>query len=326
MKKIISFLFAAIFLGILILSCHKEDVKPNTIFKNGLSIRYFEDLQELQYELDNIANMDFDELVEYESNLNFNSYGKTAYLLVEELTGDTTILSEEMLAQIEQYYPQYFIITTECDENADIIVDIRYDNTPFTFIMNEDRMFQVGDSVYKVFDDCLVITDIANIEDLSSLDEDGLPEIEGNEDYLVLYYQEEEAKTNHGRYLYEEGVNGKEKVKSWLVLTQLERHSVNGCVIASYSLDLKIKGFRKFCGIFWPVKRTLSDNIYCGISINNVTYYNSDQGSSSGYVRNVPIMWGLNMEAPLYYQPQYYITYAVGYARTPAAIAVYNYQ
>ena len=98
-----------------------------------------------------LSNMDFDELVEYESNLSFNSYGKTAYLLVEELTGDTTILSEEMLAQIEQYYPQYFIITTECDEDTDIIVDIRYDNTPFTFIMNEDRMFQVGDSVYKVY-------------------------------------------------------------------------------------------------------------------------------------------------------------------------------
>ena len=98
-----------------------------------------------------LSNMDFDELDEYESNLSFNSYGKTAYLLVEELTGDTTILSEEMLAQIEQYYPQYFIITTECDEDTDIIVDIRYDNTPFTFIMNEDRMFQVGDSVYKVY-------------------------------------------------------------------------------------------------------------------------------------------------------------------------------
>ena len=98
-----------------------------------------------------LSNMDFDELDEYESNLSFNSYGKTAYLLVEELTGDTTILSEEMLAQIEQYYPQYFIITTECDEDTDIIVDIRYDNIPFTFIMNEDRMFQVGDSVYKVY-------------------------------------------------------------------------------------------------------------------------------------------------------------------------------
>ena len=323
MKKFFSFLLIASIVGVTLFGCKKEDVNPNTTLKNGMSIRCFDDFQELQSEMENIANMDFDELLEYESELNFNSYGKNAYLLVEELTGDTTMLSGEMLSQIEQYYPQYFVIL---EEDTNFLVDVRYGNTPFSFIMNENRMFIIGDSVYKVFDNCLVITDIANIEDLTALDEDGLLEIDGNEDYIVLYYQEEEAKTNYGRSLYKEGVNGKEKVKSWLVLTQLERHSVNGCVIASYSLDLKIKGFRKFCGIFWPVKRTLSDNIYCGISINNVTYYNSDQGSSSGYVRNVPIMWGLNMETPLYYQPQFYITYAVGYARIPAAIAVYNYQ
>ena len=323
MKKIISFLFAAIFLGILILSCHKEDVKPNTTLKNGMSIRCFDDFQELQSEMENIANMDFDELVEYESELNFNSYGKIAYLLVEELTGDTTILSVEVLSQIEQYYPQYFVIL---EEDTNYLVDVRYGNTPFSFIMNENRMFIIGDSVYKVFDNCLVITDLANIEDITALDEDGLLEIDGNEEYIVLYYQEEEAKTNYGRSLYEEGVNGKEKVKTWLVLTEVYRFSYMGNTISHFCLSFKIKGFRKFCGIFWPVKRTLSNDILCAVSINNESCWGAKQGSSSGFVREIYPIWITNVVTPQYYRPEYYISHAVGYGRTPAAIAVYNYQ
>ncbi|MBO4503527.1 MAG: hypothetical protein J5730_01775 [Bacteroidales bacterium] len=322
MKKFLSFLIIVSFIGLTLFGCEKKDVNPNTTIKNGMSIRHFENVLELKSEMDNIADMDFDELLEYEGELSFNSYGKTAYILLEELTNDTTLLSAEMLEQIEQYYSQYFVIL---EEDTDFLVDVRYDNTPFSFIMNENRMFIVGDSVYKVFDNCLVITDIANIEDLTSLDEDGLPEIEGSEDYIVLYYQED-AKTNYGKSIDKECVIGKEKVKTFLVLTEIYRFSYNGNTISHFCLSFKIKGFRKFCGIFWPVKRILSNNINCGISINNISYYNSKQGFSYGYKREVYPIWITNVVTPQYYLPQYYIRYAVGDGRTPAAIAEYDFQ
>lgn len=323
MKKFFSFLLIASIVGVTLFGCKKEDVNPNTTFKNGMSIRHFENFLELKSEMDNITDMDFDELLEYESELNFNSYGKNAYLLVEELTGDTTMLSGEMLSQIEQYYPQYFVIL---EEDTNFLVDVRYGNTPFSFIMNENRMFIIGDSVYKVFDNCLVITDIANIEDLTALDEDGLLEIDGNEDYIVLYYQEEEAKTNYDKSLCVDSINGKEKVKTCLVLTEMYRFSHNGDTKSHFCLSFKIRGFRKFCGIFWPVKRTLSNDILCRVSINNESYWGANQGSSSGFVREVYPIWLTNVVTPQYYRPEYYISYAVGYGRTPAAIAVYNYQ
>lgn len=43
-------------------------------------------------------------------------------------------------------------------------------------------------------------------------------------------------------------------------------------------------------------------------------------------LREVYPIWLTNVVTPQYYRPEYYISYAVGYGRTPAAIAVYNYQ
>ena len=131
---------------------------------------------------------------------------------------------------------------------------------------------------------------------------------------------------NYGNHIQGEATNDKEKVKTDLYATTVDNRMVDGRLCFIAYMYLKIKGFRKFAGTFWPVQRTLSDNIAGGMVVHTTEYWNSVSGGSEGFQRTENIIAEPLQMPENITSPAIYISYAVGYGRIPAVAAVYNFQ
>lgn len=314
---------------LVLVSCDKENVNNHQVsaFRSGGgNIRTFESMEDLYKEIQLLSDMDFDDIVSYENRNAYQSFGRLAYQAVETILQDSSN-PENMLRQLYNY-PLYLQTTTK---DTIQYIDIRYDNTPFTFIMNRDRVFIVSDSVYKVFDTCIVKCGTKQIDSLILMDEDDLKGIGDNPNFHIWPINPpivipQGAYTNYGYKITRDSINGKEKVKTELCSTTLDNRMVNGRLCFIAYLYLKTKGYRKFAGIFWPVKRTLSDNIAGGMVVHTNEYRNSRTGTSKGFQRTENIITEPLQMPEFITSPAIYISYAVGYGRVPAVKAVYNCQ
>ncbi len=81
MKKIFIMAFTAIFAGMILSSCEKEDVEktnPNSNLKSSLEMRVFDDVVALNEEVTKTTQMSFEELVSYD----FESEKENAWYLL----------------------------------------------------------------------------------------------------------------------------------------------------------------------------------------------------------------------------------------------------
>jgi len=327
MKKMFSLCVCVV--ALVLVSCDKEKVynpQDSALRAGNKSVRTFESMDDLYREINLLNDMDFNEIVSYEDMNGYQSFGRLAYQAVETILQDSSN-PDLMLRQLNNYQLYLQTIT----EGTTQYVDIRYDNTPFTFIMNKDRIFIVADSVYKVFDTCIVKCGISQKESLIFMDENDLREVEDTPEFHICSLNPPFAITqrkysNYGDHIQQDAVNDKEKVKTDLYSIPVDSRMVNGRLCFTAYMYLKIKGFRKFAGTFWPVQRTLSDNIAGGMVVHTTEYWNSVSGGSEGFQRTENII-AKPLQMPEYItSPAIYISYAVGYGRIPAVAAVYNFQ
>lgn len=326
MKKIIMMALIAVITGIMLMGCEKEKSLCEKSIPTTYSIREFVSINQLCEEIKYIGQLDYDSIVTYESSKNFQSYGTLAYNALERVTVDTTISLRNLMGMVSMYNDYLHIYSEEDD---DYYLDVKYDNSPYTFIVNEDRMFAVDNKLYKVFEDCIVITTKSNFDSLLNLDDADVKGIEDNNNYNIIPIIINHGSVNTGsasniKVLNEEGTEGKERIKSNLSCSILGYpQSIGGFKRTTVGLSLKSKAFRKFV-VFWPVKRTISHHISAGMDFEGGMYNGSDYGSSFGFSRE-NILVAKTIDVQPYRNPEYGVHSAYGYVRIPAVKAEYNY-
>jgi len=159
-------------------ACHKDGAK--SISKNdiGDNMRHFPSWEAVYNEVNTLFTMSREDLTAYEQSIGFQSFGSKAnaiyYPIAESIMENNIELDVDKAMEYISQYPQYLQLVNEDGENSFIP---KYDCNPFRYVMNNDRMFRVGDSVYKVFDCVLLGIPAEKAESLFNITDENIEEV-----------------------------------------------------------------------------------------------------------------------------------------------------
>jgi len=163
--------------GIVFYACKKDGTTP--FKKNADNMRVFASWEAVYDEIEILYAMDKQGLEYYENGINFHSFGRKAdaiyYHIVDSIMENNIALYEDLVAMYISQYPQYLQWVVDKDGENNFIP--KYDCNPFRYIMNDERMFRVGDSVYKVFIGVILGISIEKAESLSEITEENIEEV-----------------------------------------------------------------------------------------------------------------------------------------------------
>lgn len=310
-------------------SCEKENsesLAQLTAKSSHSSIQAFDSMEQAFDEAYTLGSMSYEKFIAYEKAHNYNSFGKLAYAALDDITKDSTISLNEFYELLNKY-PDYVHIEKYDGEEY---LNIKYDNTPFTLIMNEDRMFIVDTLVYKVFENRYIACNINLFDRLLNMTDAEAELLEEGGDFLIYNCKKNRyngMKGNYGTSLSVNATNsnGKEKVVVEVYI-DTETRSVNGCVQVTNHMGCKTKGYRKALGTFWPVQRHVASDI-TGILC---TYTSEKTGHYSGaeftYTLEGPITVDVVTLPYGVSNHNSHIGAAIGYGQIPAVTRNLNFQ
>ncbi|MDR1793652.1 MAG: hypothetical protein LBR36_09510 [Bacteroidales bacterium] len=187
---------------IVLYACKKDASDKGSVtrlWKNSSSMRTFSDYDALFEEVESVSNMDETELRNHEMQIGFESFGRisdsiyrqilkdvgtsmgySCELGAEEMNdADVEFTSEDAQAYVS-LHPEYLTLCSSITESGEEEYEFlpKYWNSQFRYVMNEDKMFKVGDNIFKVFDGAVLYTSIGNASDLYAI-------TEANIDYIL---------------------------------------------------------------------------------------------------------------------------------------------
>ncbi len=242
-------------------ACTKED-KTNlehSIFNKTLptSIPYFDDLDAVDLVLNTVMTFDtISDLIAYENAQGRQSIGAISDYFVEHIDMTAFTNTETALDFCYQNSNLLDITITEDDTS----VTPKFFKTPFRYLANSDGYFAIGDKVYRLFDEGIVMTDADNYNYLSSLNVTGDFD---NPDTTIFFFSKynlnEQAQNSHTqcrKYLgyINTKTDGNDRVNLSLV-TNLNEYTYEGKV---YETEIYVTAQHKFLGIWWTSRRTLT--------------------------------------------------------------------
>jgi hypothetical protein len=182
MKKINFFWYFLIILCLCtITSCEKE--QPNfSIVMTNERILVFEDFDDLLETIIQVNQMTRAQLIEYEEQMNYTSYGRMVDDIYEAIVPQDTIILDSLYLYVENYGDYIYLEQLDEDES----LEAKFSSNPQYYIMNETRMYIVGDSVYKLFEEGLLITSLDKLSEMTTISDGELYLFVDDEDYLFL--------------------------------------------------------------------------------------------------------------------------------------------
>ena len=301
--------------GSLFWGCNKEqrnelsgDLKSKPVSSDML---YFDNFEQLFVEMTNIRKMSDEKRIDYEKSRKFTSFATVteALYLPKIEKGETT---EATIKELMGKYPDYFQLTT--DKKGEQTFEPCLPSTPFRYIANQNRMFQVGDTVYKVFEYDIVSADKDKYKLLMAVTADNLNNL--SSELTLISNNSSGSKTTYfdALYIEEEAINGNNKIR-----VTIDYYLKNqGYNVYKYKLAPEIRALYKV-GIWWWCKRTISANL----TIEAYIAYGHQRMSQSGGTSKPEYKFDLFFASGQYYYsvytplPRHGITSVVGYAETP---------
>lgn len=143
-------------------SCEKDDA--NSVESQACSnMLYFDSEEELVAEMNNVAKMTLGEKVQWEKSKGFNSIEIAAEKLYKSINPDNFKSKEEIVSFVEKN-SNYLKLTL--DGNGEYEIDTQLDESPFKYLANDKCVFQVKDSVFKVFNEGIIAVPEEKCQDL----------------------------------------------------------------------------------------------------------------------------------------------------------------
>lgn len=247
---------------LLVLSCSKSDLyTPNISSEdNDVSIPSFlkfSSLEELGNEKKQITNMTLEERKEYEELKGFISFGRKCDEIYFRIDPEKLKSVDELYEYVKEN-SKYVLI--ERDKNGELENKTVCVNSQYYYIANEEGLFQVGDDIYKIFDDGLALTNKNNLTLLRNTQSNTLSSLADNELIKLLpneitgednYYQKD-SENNCGRYKTDTTYRDNERT----VMT-ISASSTFSQYKIGYAVDILIKPSKKTLGIWFNVRRTI---------------------------------------------------------------------
>ena len=198
MFALVAFAFSACDNDVVVLD-NNTDVPNNDFAPVASNIRVFSSVDELFTEIDKTLAMSLEELYIHEKTLNqsvsaggsmlrtaavgFNSFGKIADMLYESIAVNEDEYTLEQVRALVSMHPEHLVLIKE--EDGYYTFETRLFDSDLRFIINEDRMFQMRDTLVKVLDSATIFTSKANYRELLAITDANVALID-TENFLVV--------------------------------------------------------------------------------------------------------------------------------------------
>jgi hypothetical protein len=263
-SKIVHCIIICFCCSFLFVTCtkEKESQNPLQIVMSGEGILEFENVEEFIEIMNEVNGLDSADLIDFQADKLYTSFGLICDILVFGLVIDS--LTQDSLIAYVEAHNEY--ITYEINELGEYIVNpFLFDNGAY-YLMNENRMYIIGDTCYKVFAEGTLLADLDNYEDMVSIAPSQLEEYIENCEYVFFpsscFSKKKKGKDityDLGRDTAADIQNGNQKTFVWVKLIK------NSSTSISYQVNIDAK--RRFLGIWWPVKRTYTGSFSAAIDL-----------------------------------------------------------
>lgn len=264
----------------LFISCNEEN---NLIYPDKMEVvdglKSFDSYQELYDEIETVNNLTLEELVDYENVQDYNSFGKISDLLYYNFIEDTTLTLNDILTFIERN-PKYVELVIETDTSF-----VPTYETSLRYIMNDDRIFKVQDTLFKVFTSGILSTLTSNYGKLLLIEDKDLGDLDSN--FCFSSYVTSKA----GNYRSFVNTVGNERIKIVFGYTVISYQPLTNIVKENFRLESTVRPYHKFSFYWHYAKRTISTNYTFSVLYNGTNfasyldYVNGTSPSFSRYKR-----------------------------------------
>lgn len=230
-------------------SCSKDDLVDQNL-KNSISdIFYFADDATHNDIRNKVLAMNLDELRAYEDSLGYCSFGRKCDEIYNNIDEDE-FLSEEDITKFVEMNSEYLQFI---DIDGELYLEtVLYDN-PNRYLINDDKVFQIGEYVYKVFADGMVRTNQNYKGELLQLSGDSLPYLKIYDENLTVIQRNvvsfecdtKDDAYNCGTYASDDLVVGSEKIFIRIMVEDEIKYFANGDPYTKWTSSCVAKPYRK---------------------------------------------------------------------------------
>jgi hypothetical protein len=262
MKKYLFLLLVAV--ATILASCSKNDHETSSSLENN--ILYFETIEEFNSELEKVVKMNESEILEWEEEKGFKSFNQEAEDLYRNIDPQK-FKSEYEVKQFVEKNNKFLKLTV--DPNGEYELDIQLNNTPLKYIANNDGLFQIGNSIYKVFNEGVVSLDEQRTDDLKNSDfASAILLSNHNMETIKEWSLKSISNSCYGTTVRSD--NDSERIR--LTLSHIASE-IDNTGVARVGYYYEIRPFHKFLGIWYYAKRVISYDLNMEIIVNSQSYF-----------------------------------------------------
>jgi len=234
-------------------SCEKEDANSDES-QTCSNMLYFDSEEELVAEMNCVSKMTLDEKVQWEKSKGFNSIEIAAEKLYKSIKPDDFKTKEEVVSFVKKNSDYLQLVE---DENGEFELETCLDGNILKYFANSDGFFQVGDSIYKVYNEGTIATSSNNFEDLKNYN---FSEALQNSQFRCISNRTHSSeKSSTVGCLLDDPIredSGNERIKLYFYPSNLHT--------GYFIMNISINSYKRVLGIWWNVDRTLT----CDLTID----------------------------------------------------------
>ncbi|MGF1587170.1 MAG: hypothetical protein ACFCUM_17765, partial [Bacteroidales bacterium] len=203
--------------------------------------------EEYNEALNTVLSMSKDERKSYEESKGYISFGRKCDESYDEIDFDEF----ESLEDIKAFAASNDFIAVIEDYDGEIIFEKTLATNRNRYFINSDRLFQIGDLVYKAFEDGTAATHISNIHKLAQIKSNSVYTVPEDAEIIVSNITKDssnlkDAAYNCGTYFYDGKTNGDFRLGIGVEREQVNSGSIlGGDAFTTLYAGTFIKVFRK---------------------------------------------------------------------------------
>ncbi|WP_416867425.1 MAG: hypothetical protein ACMVP2_08720 [Imperialibacter sp.] len=241
----------------------EEEINPNSKTGKSIDILTFADYQEFVTQSNEYLSKTPEEIASIEMQKGFISFGRMADEVYERAVTRSFNSIEEIELFAKENSDFVEILSDEAGEKS---LERRLSDKRYRYFINTEKLFQIGETVYKVFPNKVVNAHISDIKKLKSISESDL---EATNLKGISISTELRQKTSSVSPLYcsnvttfveDSNASGSERVKLKLYV-QSSSYSNNMFpqpIFYNIGSYLEAKGQKKTLGIWFDAQRTIT--------------------------------------------------------------------
>lgn len=250
-----------------VFSCKKSEYDYEEVNIDTKRILKFDNINSLINESNTVNKYSIEQKVEWEKNRHFTSYGVQSDILCNK-TDFESFSTVDQFKEFASTYSNFFEISTI--NGCELQLSPLLINIPYRYLINEEHLVQIGDTVYKVFKNFSVKAHINHLAQIRKITDEQFNQKLQDQSIVfcdllngeTIFDLKSESSNNEYCGSSLSAFQEYDKNKTIMTITAGAANVTGG---SKRYTNFNISAWKKTLGIWWPVNRTISYEIYTGV-------------------------------------------------------------